>query len=89
MDGIGAGNFTDLGHVTDMDDCISRCCGNSMCELAFRIEDDCYGVTCYSEHACRTRAARNALSLRPMIGFVRDVGSRQGMSYLKMKTAFF
>ncbi|XP_065055660.1 uncharacterized protein LOC135684164 isoform X2 [Rhopilema esculentum] len=77
VDGIGAGNFTDLGHITDMDDCISRCCSDSKCELAFRIEDDCYGVTCYSEHSCRTRSARNAISLRPIIAFVRDVGSRQ------------
>ena len=78
VDGIGAGNFTDLGHVPDMSDCVSRCCSVSTCELAFRIEDDCYGVTCYSEHSCRTRSARNSMSLRPMIAFVRDIGSRQG-----------
>ena len=80
VDGIGAGNFTDLGHVSDMSDCVSRCCSDSACELAFRIEDDCYGVTCYSEHSCRTRSARNAMSLKPMIAFVRDVGSRKGKS---------
>lgn len=78
VDGIGAGNFTDLGHVADMNDCVSRCCANSACELAFRIEDDCYGVTCHSERSCRTRSARNSMSLRPMIAIVRDVGSRQG-----------
>ena len=78
VDGIGAGNFTDLGHVSNMDDCISRCCGDSACELAFKIEDDCYGVTCYSERSCRTRAARNAMILRPKIAFVREVGSRKG-----------
>ena len=79
VDGIGAGNFTDLGHVSDMNDCVSRCCSVSTCELAFRIEDDCYGITCYSENSCRTRSARNAMSLKPMIAFVRDIGSRQGI----------
>eukprot|EP00794_Sanderia_malayensis_P011221 gene11221-12400_t len=77
VDGIGAGNFTDLGHVSHMDDCVSRCCSDSSCELAFKIEDDCYGVTCYSEKSCRTRSARNSMTLRPAIAYVRDVGSRK------------
>ncbi|XP_065644692.1 uncharacterized protein LOC100203833 isoform X37 [Hydra vulgaris] len=71
--GINAGNFSDMGHTTTMDDCKARCCHDKDCNIAFKIEDDCYGVRCYSKSSCQMRPAKNAYLFNPQMAVIRKI----------------
>ncbi|XP_065681089.1 uncharacterized protein LOC100203833 isoform X15 [Hydra vulgaris] len=71
--GINAGNFSDMGHTTTMDDCKARCCHDKDCNIAFKIEDDCYGVRCYNKASCQMRPAKNAYLFNPQMAVIRKI----------------
>ena len=73
IEGINSGNFTDMGHVSNFDQCKQKCCENGRCNIAFKIQDDCYGVACYSRQSCRTRPAKNANVFTPEMALMRSV----------------
>ena len=73
IEGINSGNFTDMGHVSTFDQCKQKCCDNERCNIAFKIQDDCYGVACYSRQSCRTRPAKNANVFTPEMALMRSV----------------
>ena len=50
---LHAGNFTFLGAVKDMEECMSLCCASKKCQLAYMDKSKCYGVKCYSEELCK------------------------------------
>lgn len=50
---LHAGNFTFLGAVKDMEECMSLCCASKRCQLAYMDKAKCYGVKCYSEELCK------------------------------------
>lgn len=50
---LHAGNFTFLGDVKDMEECMSLCCASKRCQLAYMDNAKCYGVKCYSEELCK------------------------------------
>lgn len=50
---LHAGNFTFLGAVKDMEECMSLCCASKRCQLAYMDQAKCYGVKCYSEELCK------------------------------------
>lgn len=50
---LQAGNFTFLGAVKDMEECMSLCCASKRCQLAYMDKAKCYGVKCYSEELCK------------------------------------
>ena len=56
-DGINSGEFTDRGSVLNMEDCITQCCGDDNCNLAFVIKDTCFTVKCKSYDACTLKSA--------------------------------
>ncbi|XP_048589005.1 uncharacterized protein LOC5518116 isoform X2 [Nematostella vectensis] len=72
--GINAGKFTDLGQMTDMRECVQRCCAKSTCDVAFMLEDECYGVSCISNTLCKTRPARNPGRYKPKVAYVYHDG---------------
>ena len=73
IEGINSGNFTDMGHVATFDQCKQKCCQDSRCNIAFKIQDDCYGVACHSRESCRTRPAKNANIFSPEMALMRSV----------------
>lgn len=73
IEGIKAGDFTDMGHVTNFDECKSKCCDDPACHIAFKIERDCYGVSCYNRDTCKTRPAKNADVFQPEMALLRPV----------------
>ena len=62
-----------MGHTTTMDDCKARCCLDKTCNIAFKIEDDCYGVRCYSRNSCQMRPAKNAYLFNPQMAIIRKI----------------
>ena len=74
--GINAGKFEDLGKTSDMNSCIKRCCAKSTCDVAFLLEDECYGVSCLSNALCKTRQAKNPWRYHPQIAYTyHDMGN--------------
>ncbi|XP_066025157.1 uncharacterized protein [Pocillopora verrucosa] len=68
--GINAGKFTDLGNADNMSLCTQRCCMKSACDVAFMLENECYGVSCLNESLCESRPARNPARYNPRIAYV-------------------
>jgi len=50
---INAGNFTYLGDVHNMQECMGMCCASKKCQVAYLDKFKCYGVKCYSSDLCR------------------------------------
>lgn len=55
--GINSGDFTDKGHVSDINECISKCCDTDTCNVAFVIKDTCFLVKCKSYQNCGLKSA--------------------------------
>jgi len=73
IEGINSGNFTDMGHAATFDECKQKCCHDSRCNIAFKIQEDCYGVQCFSRESCRTRPAKNSNIFTPEMALMRSV----------------
>jgi len=50
--GINPQNYTSLGQVPSMDDCMALCCSTKSCNIAYMKNDTCYAVTCYDPVKC-------------------------------------
>ena len=80
--GIHAGKFTDLGDAENMGACSERCCLKDACDVAFMLEEECYGVSCVNESMCEMRPARNPSRYNPKLAYVhhekaKDTGMKQ------------
>ena len=78
---LHAGNFTFLGAVKDMEECMSLCCASKRCQLAYMDNAKCYGVKCYSEELCKitTGISTNDVKISLM---VRNDINRKGKSFI-------
>ena len=72
--GLGAGNFTDKGKVTTIEECMHLCCEMENCTVAYQIGDNCFAVECLNSRLCET-ITRTPLSVSPVIGFVNRFNS--------------
>ncbi|XP_028405506.1 uncharacterized protein LOC114528113 isoform X2 [Dendronephthya gigantea] len=68
--GIHAGNFTDFGEKDNMSHCISFCCEQKHCDVAFMLGKDCYGVQCKTKHLCGTTPAKHVRKYRPRLAYM-------------------
>lgn len=50
--GISPQNYTLLGDVPTMGDCMALCCSTKHCTVAYMKNNTCYGVTCYDSDKC-------------------------------------
>lgn len=84
---LKAGNFSLLGEVKDMEECMSLCCATKKCQLAYLDKVNCYGVKCYSEELCKitTGIATNDVKISLM---VRNDINRKG-EFLSLKSFCF
>ncbi|XP_065063476.1 uncharacterized protein LOC135690004 isoform X1 [Rhopilema esculentum] len=71
--GRKAGEFKEITHVKDMQDCIAKCCEakDKKCNLAFMLSKTCYAVTCKVKELCATIPAP-ASSFHPQVAMVRE-----------------
>ena len=86
--GIHAGKFTDLGDAENMGACSERCCLKDACDVAFMLEEECYGVSCVNESMCEMRPARNPSRYNPKLAYVhhekaKDTGMKQLLYWAK------
>ena len=42
-------NFTSYGPVANMNRCVALCCETTVCNTAYMVDHDCYGVSCFHE----------------------------------------
>ncbi|XP_065644616.1 uncharacterized protein LOC100202149 isoform X1 [Hydra vulgaris] len=49
---ISQKNYTFLGKVPTMGDCMALCCSMKRCNIAYMKNDTCYGVTCFDQEKC-------------------------------------
>lgn len=67
--GLGAGNFTDKGKVSTIEECMQLCCEMDNCTVAYQVGANCFAVECLNSRLCGT-FTRTPLSISPVIGFV-------------------
>ena len=82
--GIKAGNFTDLGKISEISTCIRMCCGRKDCDVALMLEANCYAVNCYNEDLCQPVLARKSgllTNLSPRLSYITS-RDEEGMSYI-------
>ena len=70
--GVNAGNFTDFGPKKNMSHCISSCCQQKHCDVAFMLGNDCYGVKCKTKHLCGTTPAKHVKKYRPRLAYMHS-----------------
>lgn len=50
---MGSDNFTIQHGVSNMPECMTKCCEDTKCDIAYYVEDKCYTVKCSSKDACK------------------------------------
>ena len=86
--GYKAGNFSDLGKVTDMTSCIRMCCGKKKCDVAMMLERNCYAVHCYNDMLCKPVRARHSgllANLNPKLSYITS-RNEEGLYVFKTYT---
>ena len=48
-------NYTFLGNVPSMGDCMALCCSTKHCNIAYMKNSSCYAVSCYDADKCAVR----------------------------------
>lgn len=79
---LHAGNFTFLGAVKDMEECMSLCCVSKRCQLAYMDKAKCYGVKCYSEELCKITTGISTDDVKISL-MVRNDINRKGIVKIK------
>ena len=80
--GINPKNFTLLGKVPTMGDCMALCCNSKHCNIAYMKNDTCYGVTCYDADKCAVENGTAALDSGTQLALIiRNEMNRRGMGY--------
>ena len=52
--GVKTGNFSYVGEVSNVEECVKVCCLASNCDMAFMLNQSCYTVQCADESVCET-----------------------------------
>ena len=67
--GLQAGEFTDVGKVTNLAQCYDVCCQQENCDLAFMLGQNCFSVQCKDKRLCTTIPAQPSI-FNPQIAYV-------------------
>ena len=67
--GLQAGDFTDVGKVTNLEQCYDTCCQQSHCDLAFMLGQNCFSVQCKDKKLCGVTKAQPSI-FNPQIAYV-------------------
>lgn len=67
--GLQAGEFTDVGKVTNLAQCYDICCQQDNCDLAFMLGQNCFSVQCKDKRLCTTIPAQPSI-FNPQIAYV-------------------
>ncbi len=71
--GRKSGDFKEVPHVKNMQECVTHCCDDSKCSLAFMLSSTCYSVTCKNKDLCRTIPSPPS-GFHPQVAMVRLEG---------------
>ena len=67
--GLQAGDFTDVGKVSNLGQCYDICCQQEKCDLAFMLGQNCFSVQCKDKKLCGTTPAQPSI-FNPQIAYV-------------------
>jgi len=67
--GLQAGEFTDVGKVSNLAQCYDICCQQDNCDLAFMLGQNCFSVQCKDKRLCTTIPAQPSI-FNPQIAYV-------------------
>ncbi|XP_032226585.2 uncharacterized protein LOC5502428 [Nematostella vectensis] len=73
---LSAGNFTYLGDVKDMEECMGMCCAQKGCQLAYLDKMKCYGVKCYSQELCKVTSGIGKSDIKISLMVRNDINRR-------------
>ena len=68
-DGRHAGKYKPFGPVDNMAECICVCCEETLCDLAFVINETCFTVRCRTDEGCQEVKSPGS-AFKPMISYV-------------------
>jgi hypothetical protein len=57
---LTAGIFKEIEGVSNVKDCVVRCCRHEQCNVAFMTDDKCYQVTCTTDELCKPVLSPNS-----------------------------
>ena len=86
-DGLQAGDFTDVGKVSNLSQCYDVCCQQDKCDLAFMLGQNCFSVQCKEKSRCVTTPAQPSI-FNPQIAYIMK-RSRDEASTTKSGKASF
>ena len=69
LGGINAGTYKDIGAVKDINECSSKCCEFSACDVALMLQNRCYLVGCSDGKNCQMQKAKPS-AFHPTIVYV-------------------
>ena len=72
--GLNAGHFKDNGKVVNIQQCIDLCCGETHCDLALMLLENCFTVRCHNKQLCESVPAKTA-KYRSKIVYVNKISS--------------
>lgn len=55
-----SGIFKEIEGVSNVKDCVVRCCRHEQCNVAFMTDDKCYQVTCTTDELCKPVLSPNS-----------------------------
>ena len=59
-----------------MQQCVQKCCTLGKCDVAYSIDDNCYGIECFSENLCKVDD-RISETTSTQISLVKDIKMKQ------------
>lgn len=69
LGGTKAGNYTSLGKVEHLEDCVGRACDLNEGHLALMLGKYCFSVTCHNQRVCQTIPAKPS-HLSPKVAYL-------------------
>ena len=89
--GKHAGNFTELGQVNSIQNCIDMCCGRPLCDIAYMENKKCFAVRCFDGVLCQTTAEKSPFNGVVQLAYMNRNGAgekdRGLMSFLSYMTS--
>ena len=87
--GLSPSNYTLLGQVPTMGDCMALCCSTKDCNIAYMKNDTCYAVTCHDPVKCAIANGTSAFDTGTQLALIirNEMGRRGKRSfYLVIET---
>ena len=77
--GLEAGNYSNLGATALMDTCINKCCNIQTCDVAIKMNNLCFALTCRAKESCKIKSTLGKSSHHKLCFISRKRKERQSI----------